>query len=112
METGLIGLAAFLFLQYRILRTCREAYRWSRDWVARGLALGAVAATVGLITHSLGTISFLIIRIMEPFWFLVALTVVVRLLAIEDLARQRRSQEQAASEELPGDLRVGTVPAE
>jgi len=112
METGLIGLAAFVFLQYRILRTCREAYRWSRDWVARGLALGATAATVGLITHSLGTISFLIIRIMEPFWFLVALTVVVRLLAIEDLARRRQAKQQAAPEEAPGDLRAATVQAE
>jgi O-antigen ligase len=83
-------MAAFLFLQYRIWRTAREAYRWSRNWMARGLSIGVLAAMAGLVAHSLGTISFLIVRIMEPFWFLVALTVVVRALAIEEHAAQAR----------------------
>lgn len=92
METGLFGLAAFLFLQYRLIRTGRETYRWSPDWVGRGLALGMAAATIGLITHSLGTISFLIVRIMEPYWFLMALTVTARLSALD--YHSRRIQEQ------------------
>ena len=96
METGLFGLVAFLFLQYRLIRTCRESFVWSRDWMARGLALGAAAATIGLITHSLGTISFLIIRIMEPFWFIIALTVVARSVAIQDYAQQLSAERQAA----------------
>ena len=97
MESGLIGIAAFLFLQYRIWRTAREAYQWSRNWVARGLSIGVLAAMAGLVTHSLGTISFLIVRIMEPFWFLVALTVVVRALAIEEHAAQARIRAAAAA---------------
>jgi len=96
METGLIGLAAFLFLQYRILKTCRESYLWSRDWVGRGLGLGITAATIGLITHSLGTISFLIVRIMEPFWFLVALAVIARSIAIQESLARRQQERQAA----------------
>ncbi len=95
METGLIGLSAFLFLQWRLFKTTREAFRWSRSWMGRGLALGVVAATVGLVAHSIGTISFLIVRIMEPYWLLVALTVVVRSAAIEDCARQLRAQRRA-----------------
>jgi len=94
METGLFGLAAFLFLQIRLIMTCRQAFRWSRDWVGRGLALGTTAATIGLSVHSLGTISFLIGRIMEPYWFLVALTVVVRAVAIQEHARQVQAQRQ------------------
>jgi O-antigen ligase len=93
METGLLGLAAFLFLQYRLYRTAQEAFRWSRDWVGRGLAVGALAATIGLITHSLGTISFLIIRIMEPYWFLMALTVVVRAVAVEEYAIRMQGEQ-------------------
>jgi hypothetical protein len=96
METGLIGLAMFLYLQFQLLRTCRQGYLWSRDWVGRGVAMGATAATVGLMTHSLGTISFLIIRIMEPYWFIVALTVVIRHVAIEQYREQWR-REQLAS---------------
>ena len=93
METGLLGLAAFLFLQYRLYRTAQEAFRWSRDWVGRGLAVGALAATIGLITHSLGTISFLIIRIMEPYWFLMALTVVVRAVAVKEYAIRMQGEQ-------------------
>ncbi len=92
LETGLIGFAAYLFLLYRLLRTGREAYLWSGDWLVKGLAFGTVAATVGLMIHSFGTISFLIVRIMEPFWFLMALTVVGRSLAIEEHARRLETE--------------------
>lgn len=78
LETGLVGLLAFLFLQYRIAKTLREAYRWTDDWVGRGLAMGMFAATLALMVHSLGTISFLIVRIMMPFWVLTAMCVFVR----------------------------------
>jgi O-antigen ligase len=78
LETGLVGLAAFLFLQFMLLRSTREAYRWTEDWVGRGLAMGMFAATLGLIAHSTGTISFLIVRIMQPYWLLIAMTVFIR----------------------------------
>lgn len=78
IETGVIGFCAFLFLLYRILLTTHQAYMWSPDWVGKGLALGAFAATIGMIVHSLGTISFLIVRIMMPFWYVLGLTAVVR----------------------------------
>jgi O-antigen ligase len=91
METGLCGLCAFIFLQFRICRTLSEAYRWSRNWMGRGISVGLLAATFGLITHSLGTISFLIIRIMEPYWFLVALAVVTRAIAIDEHAARQRA---------------------
>jgi len=78
LETGTVGMAAFLFLQWRILKTTRQAYLWTEDWLARGIALGMFGATLALIAHSVGTISFLIVRIMEPYWFLIALTVSIR----------------------------------
>lgn len=105
METGLIGLAAFLFLQYRLFKTARQASRWSPDWVGRGLALGMAAATLGLVTHSLGTISFLIVRIMEPYWFLMALVVIVRLTAIEwHTQRLAEARQKAAHTPAPEAL--------
>jgi len=105
METGLIGLTAFLFLQYRMLRTCRQAFHWTQDWIGRGLALGTWAATIGLIAHAMGTISFLIVRIMEPFWFLMALTVVVRSCAVEAAERRAAAQKRTTPQELEGALR-------
>ena len=40
-----------------------------------GLALGFVAGTVGLLGHALGANTFIIVRIMEPFWFFAAIVV-------------------------------------
>jgi hypothetical protein len=39
----------------------------------RGLALGFVAGTVGLLGHAIGASPFIIVRIMEPFWFFAAI---------------------------------------
>lgn len=102
LETGLFGITAFLFMQFRLIRTCHEAAKWSRDWVGKGLAIGALSATIAMMTHSLGTISFLIVRIMEPFWFLMALTTVVRLVAIDDHMRRTLAARQKQQAESPG----------
>jgi O-antigen ligase len=88
MESGLFGMVAFVFLLIRILIASRQAAKWTRDWVGRGVAIGVTAATIGLAVHSMGTISFLIVRIMEPFWLLTALCCVVRQDAIMDYARR------------------------
>ncbi|HOZ45186.1 MAG TPA: O-antigen ligase family protein [Candidatus Hydrogenedentes bacterium] len=94
LESGLFGITAFLFLQQLLFRTARQASRWSSDWLGRGLGLGMTAGVVGMVVHGIGTITFLIIRIMEPFWFLMALTVVMRTLALQEHA-QRRASERA-----------------
>lgn len=93
-ETGIIGVAAFVMLQWRILKTANQTYSWSSDWVDKGVSLAVFAATVGLIVHSFGTISFLIARIMEPYWYLVAVVAVRRFDLIE--AYRARKHAQAA----------------
>ena len=111
IETGIFGILAFAFMLYRIVRTSREAYRWSHDWVCKGLALGVTATAIGLIVHGLGTISFLIVRIMEPFWFLLALTIVAREIALADyqgrLALWR--MQVAAEKQAEAKLECGPV---
>ena len=91
IETGILGILSFMFLKYRLLRTALESYRWNSYWLTKGLSLGMFASTIGLMVHCLGTISFLIVRIMGPFWFLMALTVVSRQMAI--LAHEQRLKE-------------------
>lgn len=101
IETGIVGFVAFVFLQMRLLKTTREGYLWSTDWVARGVSLGAFVTTLALIVHSLGTISFLIVRIMEPYWFIVALANISRTIAIENYIRDKRAQAAAQVEPAP-----------
>ena len=97
IESGIVGFIAFVFLQLRLLKTTREAYLWTSDWFARGIGMGMFVATIALVVHSLGTISFLIVRMMEPYWFLVALAVVARHLAILEYIRRKRAEQEAAA---------------
>ena len=69
VETGAVGFLAFLGLLAAVLRGGLDAWRALADPEDRGLALGFVAATVGLAVHAVGANTFIIVRIMEPFWF-------------------------------------------
>jgi len=91
-ETGTVGIAAFLFLLASIFRVGFAAYRRAADPFDRGLALGFLFGYVGVLTHAVGANSFLIVRMMEPFWLIAAL--VVRGFMIE-------STIQSAEREVP-----------
>lgn len=77
VETGAIGMVAFLILIGAILRLCLRVFRRAREPLDRGLAMGAVAGLAGLLVHAVGANTFIIVRIMEPFWFVVGLVVTV-----------------------------------
>lgn len=76
-ETGLVGLLAFLWLQAALFRQGRQVFRAARDPLDRGVALGLLAGLAGLVAHSLGTNTFIIVRIMEPFWFLAGMVMAI-----------------------------------
>jgi O-antigen ligase len=69
VETGIVGFAAFLALLGAVFRSGLRSYRQLADPDSRGLALGFVAGLVGLAFHAVGANTFIIVRIMEPFWF-------------------------------------------
>ena len=43
----------------------------------KGIAIGFFAGFVGLLFHSLGANTFIIVRIMEPFWFFAGIVAVL-----------------------------------
>jgi hypothetical protein len=69
VETGAIGFAAFAWLVWTVLKSSASGIRRLREPEDRGLALGFMAGTIGLLFHALGSNTFIIVRIMEPFWF-------------------------------------------
>jgi len=75
VETGIVGFAAFLALVWAALKAGVTSYRTLTVPEERGLALGFVAGTMGLLGHALGANTFIIVRIMEPFWFFAAIVV-------------------------------------
>lgn len=71
-EGGLIGLGAFLWLQFAIFGLARRGLR-ADDVGTRCLATGFLAGWVGLLFHAVGANTFLLVRVMEPFWFMAGL---------------------------------------
>jgi hypothetical protein len=81
VETGIVGLAAFLGLAAAIVKAGLGSRRRLEHGEDRGLALGFVAGTVGLLFHAFGANTFIIVRIMEPFWFFAGIVVALPTLA-------------------------------
>ncbi|HEU5321884.1 MAG TPA: O-antigen ligase family protein, partial [Methylomirabilota bacterium] len=80
VETGVVGFAAFIGLLWAVLRSGRAAHAALRDREDRGLALGFLAGTAGLAVHAIGANSFIIVRIMEPFWLFAGIVVMLPVL--------------------------------
>ena len=77
-ETGLLGMLAFLWIIYCLLSLGWWAYKETReDNFAQALSLGFLAGLIGLLVHSCSAATFIIIRIMETFWFLAAIIVIL-----------------------------------
>jgi O-antigen ligase len=77
VETGLVGLLAFLWLQISLFRRARDVLRRTQDPLFKGVALGFLAGFSALIFHAIGTNTFIIVRIMEPFWFLAGMVMMI-----------------------------------
>lgn len=75
VETGMLGFAAFGFLIYTILKETRNGYWRTNDKFYKGISMGFFAGAIAMLTHALSTNTFIIVRIMEPFWFLMAIVV-------------------------------------
>ena len=75
VETGLVGLSAFLWLLWCTLRVAWDSHRRAAGTLREGLSLGYLAGLAAIATHALGANTFIIVRIMEPFWFITAVIV-------------------------------------
>jgi O-antigen ligase len=77
IELGLLGLVVFLYLLFCIFWQVRISYQQVGHPLHRGFVLGMLAGIPAIYTHAIGANTFIIIRIMEPFWFLLAIAVVL-----------------------------------
>jgi O-antigen ligase len=91
-ETGLVGLVTFLFIIVRLWLMARDSFLSERDPFCKGLAQGFLLGMVAMLAHSVGANTFILIRIMEPFWLCAGLVILLPRLTAE----QRDSDPQRA----------------
>ncbi len=101
IETGLLGLVTFLGLLITLIREVWQIYHNLQDKFFKGIAFGFFVGIIAIMTHGIGANTFIIVRIMEPFWFLAAM--VMMLPVIERKEQEENKIPAAASVE-------GTVP--
>ena len=85
VETGIVGIALFIFLLWRMALFLWDTYRHVEDPFFKALYLGMLGVLVGLMGHSISASSFIVVRIMEPFWFLMGLAATYPLIRREVL---------------------------
>jgi O-antigen ligase len=77
-ETGLLGLFFFIALMVAVYRNALQTRRrYADDPFYLGISTGFLAGFFAMLTHAIGTNTFIIVRIMEPFWFLTAIMIMI-----------------------------------
>ena len=77
-ESGLMGLFFFVALLYAIYRNAVQTKRWyEHDPFYLGISTGFLAGFFAMLVHAIGANTFIIVRIMEPFWFLTAIVIMI-----------------------------------
>ena len=78
LETGMIGMLSFMWI---ILVLSRVSILTLEDFSGNdfvgGLVSGFISGLAGMLVHAFSAETFIIIKIMEPFWFLAAIVVML-----------------------------------
>ena len=104
VETGALGLFFFGALMFKVFKQGFMLYRNTRDPMFKGLAMGLIAGSVGLLVHGLGANTFIIVRVMEPFWLIVGMVVFCN--KFEEEATAAAGEDAAAGAEAVAKARV------
>lgn len=89
-EIGILGVIAFYWLQLKIILVSYKLYNIASDVVSKSLPLAMIAAIAGLTFHAITTNTYIIVRIMEPFWFLAAMVAVLYELEITKIVSDKK----------------------
>ncbi len=99
-EMGIIGFLAFLWLLWTIYKNSLGIYKQMDDNLFKGLALGFIAGFVGLAVHALTANTFILIRVMEPFWFIAGIIMMLpKVKEEEEIEMERKEFEEKKKEE-------------
>ena len=77
VETGIFGIFIFLFLLYSIIKKSLNSFFKNKDPLLIGVAAGLLCSTITMMTISVFSEGFIVVKINEAYWFFAALTFAV-----------------------------------
>jgi hypothetical protein len=86
-EVGILGLGFWIWIFLRLFRISKWLFSSMEKGILKGMVLGYRAGLIGILLHGFGAITFYIIRIMEPFWFVSGLVVSLYLIKIREQSK-------------------------
>ncbi|MFO8048312.1 MAG: O-antigen ligase family protein [Desulfosudaceae bacterium] len=104
VETGILGMISFLWLLYSVFKMAVNRLKQADTPFYRGLCVGYIAGSAGLLFHALGANTFIIVRIMEPFWFFTGLVFVAG-----EFERRQSLESRTSWPEDPVPPRAGVI---
>lgn len=72
-EVGILGVLALFWLFRNMFRTMLIFYKRVPDGYFKGLTLGVLAGSIGLLFHGATANTFTVVRIAGPFWIVIGL---------------------------------------
>ncbi len=105
-ETGLVGFATFTLLLYAVFKVGWNTFHRSKYPYMQGLALGFLFGFLAMLVHSVGSNTFIIVRIMEPFWLFAGL--IVKMQLMEDEGVEPEPEVQAWLSRQDQELQTAT----
>lgn len=94
LETGAVGLVAFLYLLWSIYRESWSVFKVTKDPFFRSVAMGFLVGVVAMTAHALTANTFIIVRIMEPFWLLAGIVIVIPELEAEEAKAAQEPEDE------------------
>ncbi len=85
-EQGIFGLITFLWVRWRAGKVTWSTYQGTDDALYQGLCLGFMCTLICMMVLSFTGNIFIIVRIVEPFWFLMAMVTAIPHLEKEEQA--------------------------
>jgi hypothetical protein len=95
IETGALGILAFLGILVRLGRTAMEVIRNSEDQVIKSVCIGYMGVLTAMSVHSVGVCSFSTIRTAEPFFLFSGV-----MLALHAMYQKAQNYEEEDRDEL------------
>jgi len=85
-ENGFVGLLFFVWIFMTLFKVCFDNLKLLKgDDLAQGITIGFASGMVGLLVHALTANTFILIRVMEPLWFLAGIVVSLPKVAQENV---------------------------